>query len=200
VVVVDRENPFDCITLAQLAEIWGDDPVSSWSEVTGFGSAFDAEIERFGPAMGSRSYDYFTDAIGEEGVQTPAYNENDDEGAIPRSVAGREGAIGYLELSSYERHPGRVKVLQVENENGRCVEPTVPGVQGGAYEPLGRPLYVYAAYDEARSQPVSSFLAHYVEHVNKIARELGFITLTHREARAGEQTVSRITGGTGGGP
>lgn len=197
VVVVNRENPAECVSATQLAEIWGEDAVSTWSEVTGLGPEFDAEIERFGPPGGSRPFDYFTDAIGDEGAQTRDYSDSEEDSVILAGVAESQGAIGYLDLTSYLRgpqRPRRVKALRIENEKQKCVKPSVAAVQNQDYNPFGRPLYLYAAYDEARSQPVSSFLAHYVENADRIARELGFIPLTEPQLRASADTVARITG------
>ena len=197
VVVVNPRNPVDCLGASQLAQIWGEDPVPSWGEVADLDSQFEAEVERFGPPEGSRAYDYFTEAaIGEEGAQTPDYVDSDIESEILAGVRGAEGGIGYMDFTSFLQSSGRVKALEIENEREKCVKPEVGNVLDHTYDPLGRPLYLYAAYDEARSQPVSSFLAHYVDHVGPIARQLGFIPLTERQLQVAQATVARITGAT----
>ncbi len=198
-VVVNRRNPVDCLTVAQLAEIWGEDAVSSWEEVTNLEPEFSEEIERVGPGNGSRTFDYFSEAInGEEGEQTRDYEDVEEDAEIVAGVRASEGAIGYLDLTSYLQNPNRLKALEIENERGRCVPGSIRSVQDSSYNPLGRAFYIYAAYDEARSQPVSSFLAHYVDNVSRLARELGFIALTAPQLRTSQETVARITGGQAG--
>jgi len=197
-IVVNPNNPNDCLSVDQLNEIWRpDDPVSSWSDVKGADTSFGTDIERFGPGTTSGTFDYFTDAInGEEGVQTKDYNnvgENDNQTVT--GVEGAEGGIGYFGFSYYEENAQNLKALEIKNpDTGKCVAPSSETVQDGSYVPLGRPLFIYPATDSAGKQPVSSFLKYYIDNVNTIAPDVGFITLTDQQLKKSESTVSSLTG------
>jgi phosphate transport system substrate-binding protein len=197
-VVVSPDNPVTCVTIDQLAAIWGpDDPASSWSDVEDLDAEFDAEVERFGPGTDSGTFDYFTEAVnGEEGVQTKDYNNvGEDDNQTVTGVQGSEGGIGYFGFSYFQENSEGLKALEVENEEGECVAPSEETVQDGSYNPLGRELYVYPSTEEASQDPVSGFLTYYVDTVNEIAPSIGFIPMTEEQTTTSQDTVSRITGG-----
>jgi phosphate transport system substrate-binding protein len=197
-VVVSPDNPVTCVTIDQLAAIWGpDDPASSWSDVEDLDAEFDAEVERFGPGTDSGTFDYFTEAVnGEEGVQTKDYNNvGEDDNQTVTGVQGSEGGIGYFGFSYFQENSEGLKALEVENEEGECVAPSEETVQDGSYNPLGRELYVYPSTEEASQDPVSGFLTYYVDTVNEIAPAIGFIPMTEEQTTTSQDTVSRITGG-----
>jgi phosphate transport system substrate-binding protein len=198
-VVVNQNNPNDCLSVDQLNEIWRpDNPVSSWSDVKGADSSFSASIDRFGPGTTSGTFDYFTEAInGEEGVQTKDYNnvgENDNQ--TVQGVQGSEGGIGYMGFSYYEENAQSLKALEVENpDTGKCVAPSAETVQDGTYVPLGRPLFIYPASAASAEDPTKSFIEYYVDNVNDVAPGVGFITLTDEQLQKAQDQVSSLTGG-----
>ena len=197
-VVVNPNNPNDCLSVEQLAQIWGpDSPASSWSDVEGADSSFGADIERFGPGTTSGTFDYFTDAVnGEEGVQTKDYNnvgENDNQTVT--GVEGSEGGIGYFGFSYYEENAQGLKALQIKNpDTGKCVAPSEETVQDGSYAPLGRPLFVYPATDAGTKDPTKSFLSYYLDNVNDVASGVGFITLTDEQLKKSQDALASMTG------
>jgi phosphate transport system substrate-binding protein len=196
-VVVNNNNPNDCLSVKQLNEIWRpDNPVSSWADVSGADAGFDAGIERFGPGTTSGTFDYFTDAInGEEGVQTKDYNnvgENDNQ--TVQGVEGSEGGIGYFGYSYYEENQGNLKALQVENpDSGECVEPSQETVQSGDYAPLGRPLFIYPSSQSMNEETTKAFVQYYLDNVNQIAPSVGFIPMTDQQLNTSQQTLSGLS-------
>ncbi len=197
-VVVNPANPNDCLSVDQLAQIWGpDNPASSWSDVKGADSSFDASIDRFGPGTTSGTFDFFTGAInGEEGVQTKDYNnvgENDNQTVT--GVEGSEGGIGYFGYSYYKENASQLKALEIKNpDTGKCVAPSPETVQDGSYVPLGRPLFIYPNTDEVTKDPLKGFVSYYVDNVNSIAPGVGFIELTDQQLSKSQSTVKSIGG------
>jgi phosphate transport system substrate-binding protein len=198
-VVVNPQNPNDCLSVKQLSSIWRpDNPVSSWGDVAGADSSFSADIERFGPGTTSGTFDYFTDAInGEEGVQTKDYNnvgENDNQTVT--GVEGAEGGIGYFGFSYFEENSSGLKALQVENpDTGKCVDPSAETVQSGDYAPLGRPLFIYPSTDELQSNDaLKAFVQYYLDNVNDIVDTVGFIPMTSEQLKTSQDTFSKSTG------
>jgi phosphate transport system substrate-binding protein len=197
-VVVNPANPNTCLSVDQMAQIWGpDNPASSWSDVEGADSSFSASIDRFGPGTTSGTFDFFTGAInGEEGVQTKDYNnvgENDNQTVT--GVEGSEGGIGYFGYSFYKENASQLKALEIKNPGtGKCVAPSPETVQDGSYAPLGRPLFIYPSVEALKDQTVDAFVKYYVDNINSIAPGIGFIDLTPEQLSKSKQNVSKITG------
>jgi phosphate transport system substrate-binding protein len=197
-VVVNPANPNDCLSVEQLAQIWGpDNTVNNWGDVKGADSSFSADIERFGPGTTSGTFDFFTGAInGEEGVQTKDYNnvgENDNQTVT--GVEGAEGGIGYFGYSYYKENATQLKALEIKNpDTGKCVAPSPETVQDGSYAPLGRPLFIYPSTDALKDQTVDAFVKYYVDNINSIAPGVGFIELTPQQLSKSKKNVASITG------
>ncbi len=191
-VVLNNENPVTCLTVDQLASIWGPDaPVSSWGDVEGLDADFSDEIERFGPGTDSGTFDYFTGAInGEEGVQTKDYNNvGEDDNQTVTGVEGTPGGIGYFGYSYFQENAGNLKAAEIDGGDG-CVAPSEETVQDGTYAPLGRELYTYVNTAELESNDaLQPFLQYYVDNVNDIAPQIGFIPMTDEQTSASESTI-----------
>jgi phosphate transport system substrate-binding protein len=194
-VVLNPNNPVTCLTVDQLAQIWGpEDTVSSWSDVKGLDAEFDAEVARFGPGTDSGTFDYFTEAInGEEGVQTKDYNNvGEDDNQTVVGVQGSEGGIGYFGYSYFQENQEGLKAAEVENEKGECIAPSEETVQAGDYTPLGRELFIYPSQKALEKPEVKAFVDFYLANVNDIASEIGFIGLTDEQLSKSEAAVKKL--------
>ena len=183
-VVLNTENPNTCLTIDQLAAIWGPDTTAtSWSDVEGADSSFTEEIERFGPGTDSGTFDYFTDAVnGEEGVQTKDYNNvGEDDNQTVTGVEGSPGGIGYFGYSFYQENADTLLAAEIDGGDG-CVAPSEETVQDGTYAPLGRELYMYVNTAELESnEALQPFVDYYLSTVNDVAPQIGFIPLTDEQ-------------------
>lgn len=160
----------------------------------------DRKIERFGPGTDSGTFDYFTDAVnGEEGAQTQKYNNvGEDDNATVTGVSGTEGAIGYFGYSFFAENEGKVKALEIENEQGECVSPSPETAQDGSYTPLGRQLYIYPSGKALQQDEVEAFLRFYIEQNDQIAERSGLIALTDEQKQEATQKLeSLLAGGAG---
>ena len=191
-VVLNNENPVSCLTVDQLAEIWGPDTTAvTWADVPDLDAEFDAEIERFGPGTDSGTFDYFTEAVnGEEGVQTKDYNNvGEDDNQTVTGVEGSPGGIGYLGFSYFQENSGNLKAAEIDGGDG-CVAPSQETVQDGSYKPLGRELYMYVNTQELdRNEALGPFVDYYVQTVNDVAPQIGFIPLTEEQLSESEAAV-----------
>ncbi len=201
-VVVHPENPVSCITTEQLAQVWGPNSrVDNWSDIQGLDADFDEELTLYSPGTDSGTFDYFTDAInGEEGVQrTSGVNDvGEDDNATVVGVSGAPGGMGYFGFSFLQENEGAIKALEVDGGDG-CVAPAEETVQDGSYQPLGRELFIYPS-DQALQRPeVQAFVEFYLENVNDIAADAGFIALTDEQLSESRADVESLLGGGGGG-
>lgn len=195
-VVVNPNNPVNCITTEQLKQIWEPkSTVKNWSEVKGLQPPFDSQLAAYGPGSDSGTFDYFTEAInGEEGAQRSDYNDvGEDDNATVTGVSGSEGGIGYFGYSYFKENEGTVKALQVDSGKG-CVAPSVETAQDGSYSPLSRPLYIYSSGAALKEQTVDSFLKFYLDNVNSIAEQVGFIPMTDKQLSDSKSNLDKLIG------
>jgi phosphate transport system substrate-binding protein len=194
-VVVHPENDWaDCLTVEQLKKIWDrGSEVDSWRDVDP--SFPDEEIELFGPGTDSGTFDYFTGEVnGEEGRSRSDYSASEDDNVIVQGVSGSRGGIGYFGLSYVQQNEGRVKAVQIDGGDG-CVAPSTETVQEGTYEPLGRPLFIYAS-DKAIARPeVKSFLDFYLSNAGQIAEQALYVPMTEEQRAASQRKVEGLAGG-----
>ena len=162
-VIVNPENPVNCLTVDQLARVWGpDSKISNWSEIPGLEEEFDEELALFGPGTDSGTFDYFTEEInGEEGASRKDYNNvGENDNATVTGVEGSPGGMGYFGYSFYKENEDNLKALEVDGGKG-CVAPSAETAQDDAYVPLSRPLLIYpsaASAEKARGEGVRRLL------------------------------------------
>ena len=123
--MINNENPVSCLTVDQLAAIWGpDSKISNWSEIPDLKEDFDEELALYGPGTDSGTFDYFTEEInGEEGATRKDYNNvGENDNATVTGVEGSPGGMGYAGFSFYTENEGNLKALEVDNGKG-CVAP-----------------------------------------------------------------------------
>ena len=195
-VLVNPENPVNCMTVEQLNQVWApDSAVSSWSAIDGLDPPFDESLELYGPGTDSGTFDYFTDAInGEEGAQRTNYNnigEDDNTGIV--GVEGSPGGMFYVGFSYYVENQDRVKALQIDGGSG-CVEPSLETVQGGTYQPLGRELFIYPSAAALEKPEVLAFVRFYIENQVEITEAAGYIPLTPEQEEESLATVEELAG------
>jgi phosphate transport system substrate-binding protein len=196
-IVVNPENPLECLTVEQASQIWNEgSSVSTWGDVDGIdvGDLAGEDLTLYGPGSSSGTFDYFTEAInGEEGVIRNDYTDigEDDQAAIV-GVEGDVNAMAYIPYSYFTEAGDAVKPLQIDGGEG-CVEPTLENVQDGSYAPLGRGLYVYAS-DVALERPeATEFMTFYVENSATIAEQAGFVPMTDEQMATSHEQIEALT-------
>jgi phosphate transport system substrate-binding protein len=185
-VVVNNEADFvDSVTVDELAQIWGPDAGADqqWSDVRDGWP--DQEIERFGAAETSGTFDYFTEAIvGESGAHTQDYQATEDDNTIVQGVAGSRYAIGYFGFAYYQGNRDSVKALAIDDGDGEPVEPTLENAKTGTYTPLSRPLFTYPSADAMTDEHTAEFARFFVEQsANRelIAESVGYVPNTEEQ-------------------
>jgi len=195
-VLVNPDNPVECLSVEQLNQIWGPgSKLRSWSEIDGLEPAFDESLALYGPGTDSGTFDYFTDAInGEEGAQRTDYNnigEDDNTGIV--GVEGSLGGMFYVGFSYFVENQDRVKALSIDGGSG-CVEPSFETVQGGTYTPLGRGLFIYPSSAALEKPEVLAFVEFYIENQAEITEAAGYISLTPEQEDEALAKVESLTG------
>jgi phosphate transport system substrate-binding protein len=193
-VVVNPENPVNCLTVEQLSAIWGpDSKISNWSDVPGLKEDFDEELALFGPGTDSGTFDYFTEEInGEEGASRKDYNNvGENDNATVTGVQGAPGGMGYFGYSFYTENEDTLKALEVDGGKG-CVAPSAETAQNDEYVPLSRSLLIYPSAEALEKPEVKAFVDYYLDNVNAVAESVGFIPLTEEQLEASKDATAKL--------
>jgi phosphate transport system substrate-binding protein len=193
-VMINNENPVSCLTVDQLAAVWGpDSKLSNWDEIPGLEEEFDQELALFGPGTDSGTFDYFTEEInGEEGATRKDYNNvGENDNATVTGVEGSPGGIGYAGFSYYTENEGKLKALEVDNGKG-CVGPSVETAQDGSYSPLSRPLFIYPSDSALKKPEVKAFIEYYLENATGVTESVGFVPLTEEQLEESEAAAKKV--------
>ena len=198
-VVVNPDNPVTCMTVEQVGQIYGPQATAtSWGDVQNLDSEFGEDLDIFSPGADSGTVDDFTEAInGEEGVQRSKDVNvvGEDDNATVTGVSGSPGGIGYFGYSFFNENQDKLKALEIENpDTGECVAPTPETTQSGEYAPLGRQLYIYPSGKALAKSEVLAFVNFYLENVNDIAEQAGFIPLTDDQLSDAQSKVDALAG------
>jgi len=198
-VVVNPDNPVKCMTTDQLKSVWEPkSTIKGWSDIQGLEPPYDEELALYGPGTDSGTFDFFTDKInGEEGAQRTDYNDiGEDDNATVTGVSGAKGGMGYFGFSFYEENQDKVKAMELDAGNG-CVAPSVQSAQDASYV-LARPLFAYPSSSALNDEAVDAFLKFYLDNINAVAEQVGFIPMTAEQLSASQQKLESISTGGGG--
>jgi len=182
-VVVNTENDWaECLTVEQLAAIWGtDSKIENWNEIPDADFP-DQPLELAGPGTDSGTFDYFTDEInGEEGASRSDYTASEDDNVVVQAVSGNKGGLGYFGFSYYEENQDTLKAVPIDGGEG-CVEPSVDAARSGEYAPLSRPLFIYVKNEALAKPEVEAFVRFYFENIGEVAEQAQFIPLPDETA------------------
>ncbi len=195
-VVINPENPVSCLTVDQLGAIWGpDSKLSNWSEVPDLKEDFDEELQLYGPGTDSGTFDYFTEEInGEEGASRTDYNNvGENDNTTVTGVQGSPGGMGYFGYSFFVENEDTLKALEVDGGKG-CVAPSAETAQNDEYVPLSRALLIYPSAAALKKPEVKAFVDFYLENVNAVAEQVGFIPLTDEQLQESQAATAKLHG------
>jgi phosphate transport system substrate-binding protein len=189
-VVVSASNDFvSCLTVEELKRIWEpgtvfegkitNNPITNWNLVR---DTFpDKSLNLYGPDTDSGTFDYFTEVIvGEIQASRSDYTASADDNVLVQGISGDRNGLGYFGYAYYEENRELLNVIDVDSGTG-CVTPTLQTIEGGEYEPLSRPMFIYVRKDSLQRPEVAAFVEFYMEHGAELASEVGYIPLPAEE-------------------
>ena len=182
-VVVSPNNDWaECLSVEELATIFGPESqgtVTNWNQVDP--SFPDVNLRLYGPTTASGTFDYFTEAIMDEGGAHRGDMDlaTEEDPLIAQGVSGARGGIGYFGLAYYAQYQELVKGVEIENPaTGECVEPSAATVEVGSYLPLARPIFIYVRADTLDDRPeVEAFVKFYLEQAPTLVTAVGYVPL-----------------------
>ncbi|WP_201289266.1 PstS family phosphate ABC transporter substrate-binding protein [Halovenus carboxidivorans] len=178
-IVVSEDSFVDCLTVEELARIWESDSADTWNEIR---DEFpNEEIERYGAADTSGTYDYLIENVqGEERGHTSDYTATEQDNQIAQGVMGSENAIGYFGFAYFFQNPDGLKAVGIDNGNG-CVKPSLETARSGEYQPLTRSLYTYPSMEALSEDYIADFARYVVEQTTNqelVAENVGYVPLS----------------------
>ncbi len=178
-VVVNNNNDWArCMTVEELRQIWKPNGARKWSDVNPAWP--DREIEPYGAASTSGTFDYLTEVIvGEEDAHRQDYQGTEHDNTIVQAVSGSRYAIGYFGFAYYDQNKDRVRAVAVDDGNG-CVKPSLKTAQKGKYTPLARPLFTYASRSSLReNEAVRAYTKFLIEKsATDLVAQVGYVPVT----------------------
>jgi phosphate transport system substrate-binding protein len=201
IVVNPANNWCNSLTVEELKRLWepsAQGKVKRWNQVRT--NWPDREIHLFGPGVDSGTYDYFTGAIvGQEGASRGDFTSSEDDNVLVQGVAADELALGFFGYAYYEENQGRLKSVPVDDgnpENGAGpIAPSVETVKNSTYQPLSRPIFIYARTQALDRPEVRLFVDFYLQNAPSLVREVGYIPLPDEAYELALDRVNRkVTG------
>ncbi len=173
-VYVHRDNPLDTISLAELADIYGDGgKTTKWSHLGTKNTACSSdEITRVSRQNNSGTYHYFRKAVlGDKRDFKLGSIDQSGSKDVVALVTRTPCAIGY---SGMGYKTDDVKWLKIAKaKGGESVEPSVEAASDGSY-PIARPLYIYTLGEPT---PTAQAYLDWIlsEEGQKVVLELGYV-------------------------
>jgi phosphate transport system substrate-binding protein len=186
--VVNPSNNF----AVQLKKIWNTgSTVNNWKDVDPLFP--DLAIKLFGAGTASGTFDFFSEAInGKAKVHRSDYNATEDDNVTVVGVGGSPGGLGYFGLSYALENAQKVKLVAVDNGNGKCVKPSKETVQDGTYKPLGRPLFIYVSSAAMKRPEVLGFTEYFLANLDNLTKRALFIPLTPTQKTASAAALEEL--------
>jgi len=185
----------DCLTFDELRQIWSDESdVTNWSDVRDEWP--DMEIERYGPASTSGTFDYFNEnVVGEDTKHTTEYQPTEEDETIVQGIRDNEGGIGYFGFAYYNSNSEAVKAVEVKaEEDGECTAPSLANATDGSY-PLARPLFIYASESSLQNEAVYEFIRFYLEQAETdIVQEIGYVPSSAEQRDENLEKLDEVAG------
>lgn len=187
IVVNPANNWANDITVSELKKLWepaAQGTITRWNQIRPEWP--DKEIHLYGAGTASGTFDYFTEAIvGEAKSSRGDYTASEDDNVLVQGISSDEGALGFFGLAYFENNKDKLKLLAVDDEkveNGDGpVMPSTETVKNKTYSPLSRPLLIYVSNKAAENEVVQDFVTFYLENVNALSQEVGYIPLSEAE-------------------
>lgn len=176
-VVVSQENDWvEDLSVEDLKKLWVEDgSTKMWSDINPDWP--EEEVVFYAPGTDSGTYDYFNEVILEDEDLVSSATLSEDDNILVQGIQADPNAIGFFGYAYYVANQDTLKVVSIGG-----VEPTNDTIESGEYEPLSRPLFVYASNAAvAENDAAFDFLKYTVENAAEMAEQVGYVGLPQEE-------------------
>ena len=190
--VTSPETDFvTCLTTEEVAKIFGpDEPAATWKDVN---SEFpDEKLEVFAPGQDSGTYDFMVEDVLDLEASREDYSASEDDNIIAQGVIGTPGSWGFFGFAYFQESADQLKAIEYDAGEG-CVGPSVETAQDESYK-LTRPLFIYIKSETLERPEVESFATYYLDNVNGIIEDVGYIPVPDAELEEVKTTLTEALG------
>jgi phosphate transport system substrate-binding protein len=201
-VMVNPKNDWcTSLTVAELKKIFETgSKIDNWKDVrAGFP---DVPLKIYAPSSDNGTYDYFVEAIIGGDAKTlrsdPVYSASATQTANVQGIAGDKGALGFFGFSYYENNKERLKLLAIDNGDGKPLPPSLDAIRANTYRPLSRPLFIYVNRKAADRPEVAAFVEFLLKNAVKVVEhpKVGYVALPPEIYAVAQQRFAQHTTGT----
>ncbi|MGL4383609.1 MAG: PstS family phosphate ABC transporter substrate-binding protein [Bacilli bacterium] len=186
-VIVSNENDWATnLSLKQLQTIWSASNENlKWSDLDP--SWPSEKIKLYGPGLDSGTYDYFKKEVMDKTKMREDYTASSDYNVIVLGTSGDKYSLSFVGYTYYQESKNKVKALQIDN-----VLPSQETIQNNEYQPLARTLYLYVNQKDYQEDALTKdFITYYLDHVDAIANELGYIPLAASDLNKSRKVLEK---------
>lgn len=180
VIVVNKSNPVDSISLNEIKAIWNPHSVlMNWNEVNEkwpdnklmvFGSKADTEIIEF---LTKNSLLTTDNQIG-------IYTEVNSDKELLKSLSDDNTAIGLTNFANYFNAKASIKALKIDFGEGAVI-PDIDNIKSDKYQMMSIPMYLYVSKASLQKTSVKTFVTYYLKNASKIVTEAGYVPLSDQD-------------------
>jgi phosphate transport system substrate-binding protein len=197
VVVNPRNDWVNSFTVAELKKIWepaARGKIMYWNQVRAKWP--NHSLKLFSPGDDSGTFDYFTEAIvGKAGASRSDFFASEDDNVLVEGVARDRDALSYFGYAYYVNNQKKLKAVPIDNGKGP-VAPSPKTVENGTYQPLSRPIFIYAARKSLDRPEVREFIAFYLTRAPQFVKQVKYIPLPASGYTLGIERVKNRKFGT----
>ncbi|QJD59676.1 PstS family phosphate ABC transporter substrate-binding protein [Pseudomonas sp. gcc21] len=201
-VVIHPDNDWaKSMTVEELKKVWEPEAqgkITNWNQIR---SSFpDKPLRLYGAGTDSGTYDYFTAAIvGKEHSSRGDFTASEDDNVLVQGVANDPSAMGFFGLAYYEENKDKLDAVAISWKGKEAVLPSVETAGDGSYQPLSRPIFMYASKNKMESEPHSmKFMEYYLneEKSAELVEEVGYVPMSSESYQAALRTLRELEVGT----
>ena len=189
-VVINKGNTWaKTMTTAELKKIWDyGSAVTTWKHVRPEWP--DRRIKLYGPGPDSGTFDYFTKAINGKARRCRSdFVKSEDDNVLIKGVSGHLDALGFFGYAYYKENAKLIHAVAIDAEKGGGpVVPSHDTIFQGTYQPLSRPVFIYAltTYTAAAvsAAAVEEFITFYLRKVPLLVGDVGYVPLPTKHYEA----------------
>jgi phosphate transport system substrate-binding protein len=199
-VVVNPRNDFVAsLSVEQLRAVWAIESQAKLTHWSGINPAYPLmPVKLYAPEARAERGNYFNEAVLGKGREARRdVTSSADDNVLVQAVARDQNALGYVPLAYYLANPKRLKLVPIAPSTGATpVAPSAEAVAKGLYQPLSRPLFLYASAKALEQPQAASFAQAYLAQIRDVAPRLGYVPLADPTYEAAGRRLAQRTAGS----
>jgi phosphate transport system substrate-binding protein len=198
-VVVNPKNTWlTQISIDELKKIWepaAQGKITRWNQVNPAWP--DRPIKLFGAGTDSGTFDYFTEAVtGKSKASRGDFTASEDDNVLVQGVSRDVDAMGFFGYAYYAENRDKLRSVPITWKGSKAVGPSDATVLDGTYQPLSRPIFIYANVEAVKKPDVRQFVEFYNKHAEKLVKEVKYVPLPSAAYAYNLDTLAKNRAGT----